>query len=798
MANILQRIIQLVLDKESAKQVQKDTEDTTSKMEQSWKSMAAKIAGYLGVAFLTHKIIEFGKASVEEAVKSQAAWAALGNTIDNTGASFTGMEKQLRATADAFQEATIHDDDAFAESLNRLVTLTDDVSASLNNMGLVANVAAKFFKGDLESATDLVAKAMNGNTNALKKMGIQAESAQQALDILAKRSMGAAAKEAETAAGQAKQLGNAYDDLKKSVGEAIINSDGATNAFTVLKSAVAKLTEWVDANKETVSKWVTEGIKFAIDAADVFIRAVWGMANVLKGGFQVALGLTIQTLGDLLGGIVALRKGIDAVQEFLGVGNPEKAKKETQALDDQAEAMRAWGKSAIALGSEAVQKGIDTLSTPLFSSDQFTGLPNTKTKLPGEGNAPQVGKNVKTDEGEAVKKALKEFNDAARAAANMSKILGDRFDATGAEVDRTTKLLNVLAANGIQPAAVGMTGLGERLRVLTDEIVPTQAATKELNKSLGTEFVLSALNAVQSINPFADRLASLTTQQADVLKAITTLTDAGIDPQSDSVQRLADTYLSLGEDIKQANVQSAMHDLAQTLQGELFQATLDHASQLEMLQIEHAALQKTIQTLISQGVDKEDAAFKKLTARYEQTTEAIKKQTVAMQFQAAAADFLADALGAALQGGLAEAAAQKAKQNAIEAAEMLVRAGVFALFGDFPHATASLALAAQFGAVSLAWAALGAASKGGGGGSSAPSIPSTAAGGGGDITSGRTASSDAANKAAAPGAEVSIYLTGPGFHAMNPEVQKVVRGAQQQAQERFGNARVRVVSTPEA
>jgi hypothetical protein len=95
--------------------------------------------------------------------------------------------------------------------------------------------------------------------------------------------------------------------------------------------------------------------------------------------------------------------------------------------------------------------------------------------------------------------------------------------------------------------------------------------------------------------------------------------------------------------------------------------------------------------------------------------------------------------------------------------------------------------------VSVAWAALGAASRGGSG-SSAPSIASPSAGGGSDVTTGRTASSDAANRAAPPGAEVSIYLTGPGFHALNPEVQKVVRGAQQEAQERYGNARVRVVS----
>jgi hypothetical protein len=33
---------------------------------------------------------------------------------------------------------------------------------------------------------------------------------------------------------------------------------------------------------------------------------------------------------------------------------------------------------------------------------------------------------------------------------------------------------------------------------------------------------------------------------------------------------------------------------------------------------------------------------------------------------------------------------------------------------------------------------------------------------------------------------VHIHLVGPGFNALNPEVQKVVFGAEQQARERFG------------
>lgn len=795
MANIIQRIIQLVLDKDAAKKMQSDTETAQNAIEKSWKDMAGRVAGYLGVAFLIKKVVDFGKAAVEEASNSQAAWAALKNTIDNTGASFDKIEVKVRGMADAFQDATIHDDDAFAESLGRMVSLTDDVTASLNNMGLVANVAAKFFRGDLESATAVVAKAMNGNTNALKKMGIQAESAQEALEILAKRSMGAAEREAQTYGGQIKQLNNQYNDMLKVLGEAIISSDGAADGFSILRAAVAQLSDWLVNNKETITLWVTNGVKFAIDASDVFIRAIIGMSNMLGGGFATAIGYAAIGISKFAEGLLAVRGGISALERFFGKDTSH-YDKTTEELAAQTKALHEWGEQAVKLGEERVKKGLAVLSTPLFSSEDFSAGKRPKPpKTPGEENAPMVGKNVSTDATEAVKKAIKEFNEAVKTADNMKKILGDRFDSVGADVERTTKLLNVLAATGIEPASVGFKGLGEHLAELTGFTVPMTTAAKELDKALNSGLAISAITAADSINPLSDRLDLLKTQQADTLKSIQTLVDAGISPASDAVQQLGERYRMLGAQIKEANIQATFHDLAVELSGNLFQATLDSADQMEMLKIEHNALQKAIQSLLAQGVSKEDEAFKRLVARYGEVTKAIDHQTTAMKIQAATADVLAEALGAALQGGLAQAASQKAKQNAIEAAEMLVRAGVFALFGDYAHASASLALAAQFAAVSVAWAALGAASRGGGGGGSgAPNVSGSPASTGGDLASGRNASGDAAANATAPSAEVSIFLTGPGFHAMNPAVQKVVRGAYQQSQELYGkDARVRIV-----
>ena len=58
---------------------------------------------------------------------------------------------------------------------------------------------------------------------------VSAQDGQEALEILAKRSMGAATDEAQTFGGQLKQLGEVWNDLLKETGNAIIANDGGTS-----------------------------------------------------------------------------------------------------------------------------------------------------------------------------------------------------------------------------------------------------------------------------------------------------------------------------------------------------------------------------------------------------------------------------------------------------------------------------------------------------------------------------------------------------------------------------------------
>ena len=142
----------------------------------------------------------------------------------------------------------------------------------------------------------------------------------------------------------------------------------------------------------------------------------------------------------------------------------------------------------------------------------------------------------------------------------------------------------------------------------------------------------------------------------------------------------------------------------------------------------------------------------------------------------AAADLGAGLVAALFGSDLGKLAAQKAEQNAIMAAEQLAMAAAVAFIPGFQgEAAGHLQAAGMFATVAAAWGALAGATGGFSGG-----------GGGGGSGSPRDTGGAASERAEAPGDEVHIYFVGPGFSAVNPEVQKVVYGAAQEAAANFG------------
>lgn len=494
--NIIQKIVKLILDRDSAQNTEKDAKKALGGIDgalESLKERAKHLAEALAAAFALHKLFEFGKSAVEMAMEAQKTWSSLAATVDATGVSFASLAPIIRKSADAFAAATIHDDDSYAMALQRLIVVTGDVEASLHNMGMVANVAAAFFGGDLASAAELVAKVMNGNVGMLSRMGIEAKNAQEGLEILASRSMGAATREANTMGGQMHQLNNEWDDFKKALGAAVIGTNAAHSGMGMLRAAVKEMLEWVDKNKDAIREWVKDGINFAIISADVLFRSITGMSLILMGAFHVGLGIAADGLAALANGYVAAVQGAALLAPFFG-GSKEDSdnlREHAASIRATADALKEWAHAAIMGGSDEVAKGLNRLATPVFTPP--TSAPRGAAPL--DVQAPEAAREHQTELDKMSKFDVDYWKKRIRL--THASITGIK----AAEKGLTTHLLSEFTVR--QEAAASLAG--ELFGIMGSGIGPAAIGKAKQNAIEAAELAVRA--GIAALNPFTAWMA---------------------------------------------------------------------------------------------------------------------------------------------------------------------------------------------------------------------------------------------------------------------------------------------------
>lgn len=721
MANVIQRIVQLVLDKRAASKMEADAKASADKTAASFEGtmlkMAKRVGAALAAAFAARAVVNFLSDSIKAANESEKVFSSLANTVNNAGGSFKDMEAEVRALGNAFQDATIYGDEDFASGLDRLIAVTGDVEASLNNMGLVANVAAKFFNGELGPAVELVGKVMNGNTAILKRMGIEVKDAQEALDVLGQRSFGAASAAAETMSGMIDGINQAWGGFKEQIGSAMLSSGDAESGLQMLKNAIKEATKWVETNREAIGKLASGAMylligatKILVTITDAGIRTIRGFGEIIVGFFAVAVGKAAIGVGLLATGLAAVLEVAAKLGKVIGFdGTADGIQSFSDRIKANAAALKEWGKTVSDVGVGSFKDGVGRFGTAMFTGtdENATGFDfgkkgKTGKNAPGGGGGEGGEEKVKAvkEEVDALTQALTRYEQAMSSAQRMSEAQGEAFDLNAAKVKALETLLQSLADANQDELAPAMRAIAAEIAGLT-EVEMTEAE--------------------EAVNQFTDAM----------------------DAHQTLIYGLGDAYDAAGNEAQM--------------------------------------LESVIQSLAMSGMAASDPIMQAYLAQLRQVKDAMKESEEQAANYGLAVENLQSVLIGAIGGGLGEVAKAKAKENLILAAEQTAH-GLVSLLNPFTAAKAGghFAAAAKFGAIAAAWSALGSAVGGGGGG--------------GSLAGAQGASGGASQAAEAPQQEVNIYLTGPGFNALNPEVQKVVYGAQQQARERFGqNANVNIV-----
>jgi len=286
------------------------------------------------------------KQGVESAIADEQAQAKLATTLQNvtgaTDAQIAAVEKQILNTS----LLTGKTDDELRPSFERLVRATKDSDAALKLQSIALDVSAGSGKS-LEAVTNAMAKAQEGNTASLAKLGIGLTAAQlKTMDMdaitkqLASTFQNQAAIQADTFAGKMARLKVAFDEGKETIGSFVL--DAITPMIdTIVNVVIPAVQTFIDSigGKEGItSAFMTfiegakkifipifEGIKFAFDQikdavvgnkeqfAALFEFLSKYVAPLLGGvlklaiqGIGIALGVVINVVGDLIGGFQTL------------------------------------------------------------------------------------------------------------------------------------------------------------------------------------------------------------------------------------------------------------------------------------------------------------------------------------------------------------------------------------------------------------------------------------------------------------------------------------------------------------
>jgi hypothetical protein len=250
---------------------------------------------------------------VRAGAEDQKAQEILANTLRNTtrarDADIRSVEDWILKTSLAVGVA----DDQLRPAFGQLARATGDVTEAQDLLSKALDISAATGI-DVETVSKDLAKAHNGVTRGLLKYGVAIKRADgtsmsfdETLAALDKRFKGSAATAANTAEGQFKRLGVQFNEVKESIGQALIP------VVTKLGQVLLSLVGWVQRNSELVKTLalVLGPVAVAIGVVAA-ATAVW---NAILAANPI--GLVVIAIAGLVAGLVVAYKKVGWFRAFV-------------------------------------------------------------------------------------------------------------------------------------------------------------------------------------------------------------------------------------------------------------------------------------------------------------------------------------------------------------------------------------------------------------------------------------------------------------------------------------------------
>jgi len=298
--------------------------DTGSKEVESFGDKATKMGKIAAAAFAAAAaaaaayagklLIDGVKAAIEDAAAQDKLANSLRNVTNATDQQIAAVEDQITQMSLAFGIA----DDQLRPAFQRLATATGDLTSANQSLRLALDISAATGKS-LEQVSNALAKAYEGNTGALSRLGIGLSTAeiksmglQGTMDQLARTFAGAATANANTLQGQITRLQVAFDEAKESVGSRLLPViTSLLNYF--INVAIPKFIEFKDKAIGPVTRAIEdnrEELRTLVEFAQKYV------IPIIVDGFGKAFGFLGKVVGGLLDIIGAVTRGIKSAVDF--------------------------------------------------------------------------------------------------------------------------------------------------------------------------------------------------------------------------------------------------------------------------------------------------------------------------------------------------------------------------------------------------------------------------------------------------------------------------------------------------
>jgi len=301
-----------------------DTDTFGGKLTNFGKAAGAAfaVAGTAALAYAGALLVDGVKAAAEDEAAQVKLATAIKNVTDATDATIASVESYITQTALAVGVS----DDELRPSFARLVKSTGDVEAAMKLQGVALDASVGSGKS-LETTSNLIAKAFDGNTAALAKLDIGLTAAElktmsfdEAIQAVTDTYEGSANAAAETFAGKMDRLKIAFDEGKETVGAFVL--DAITPLVTIFVDKVIP-------TLSTLATDIGEDLQPVFEALGTFFKdtfipgltALWDYMNkYVVPIFKAALLPVIESVQKVFKAIGGLIEDNTGFFKLLGVG----------------------------------------------------------------------------------------------------------------------------------------------------------------------------------------------------------------------------------------------------------------------------------------------------------------------------------------------------------------------------------------------------------------------------------------------------------------------------------------------